>query len=138
MTDTRRLLHSLRLQVRWGDMDALGHVNNAEYLRYFEQSRVEWLAGLGCRTTRTGAGPILAGMTLDYRKPIVYPSEIEIRIYPAKLGNTSFTIASEIVNGRDAGERFAEGEFVIVWLDYDAGKSVRVPDQLRAVLAGQS
>jgi acyl-CoA thioester hydrolase len=138
MTGARRLLHSIRLQVRWGDMDALGHVNNAEYLRYFEQSRVEWLDGLGCGTTRTGAGPILAGMTLNYRKPIVYPSEIEVRIYPAKLGNTSFTIASEIVNGRDAGERFAEGEFVIVWLDYAAGKSVRVPDPLRALLAGQS
>jgi len=132
----RRLLHSLKLQVRWGDMDALGHVNNAEYLRYFEQSRVQWLEGLGYPTNGQGCGPILAKMTVTYLKPVVYPSELEVRIFPARLGNTSFTLASEIVNGRDAAERFTEGEFVIVWLDYAANKSVPVPDKLRALLGG--
>lgn len=134
--DTPRLLHSLRLQVRWGDMDALGHVNNAEYLRYFEQSRVEWLDGLGYRTTGEGTGPILAKATVTYLKPVVYPSEIEVRLYGARVGNTSFVLASDIVNGRDATERFTEGEFVIVWLDYEAGKAVSVPDRLRSLFSG--
>ena len=131
-----RLLHSLKIQVRWGDMDALGHVNNAEYLRYFEQSRVQWLETLGYQTTGKGCGPILATMKVTYLKPVVYPSELEVRLLPARVGNTSFTLASEIVNGRDAAERFTEGEFVIVWLDYEAGKPVPVPDRLRAALAG--
>ena len=132
----RRPLHSLRLQVRWGDMDALGHVNNAEYLRYFEQSRIAWLEALGYPTTGRGTGPILAKVSVTYLKPIVYPSEIEVRLHAARVGNTSFTLASEIVNGRDASERFTEGEFVIVWVDYDAAKPVPIPDALRAVLAG--
>ena len=135
MPDAPRLLHSLKLQVRWGDMDALGHVNNAEYLRYFEQSRVEWLDGLGYRTAGEGAGPILAKMTVTYLKAVVYPSELEVRTYPSKLGNTSFTIASDIVNGRDTTERFAEGEFVIVWFDYPAGRPVPVPDRLRILFS---
>lgn len=133
---TRRLLHSLKLHVRWGDMDALGHVNNAEYLRYFEQSRIEWLEGLGIATTGKGTGPILAKVTVTYLRPIEYPSELEIRLYAAHVGNSSFTLASEIVNGRDASERFTEGEFVTVWVDYEAGKSVPLPGKLRAVLTG--
>ena len=111
-------------------------VTNAEYLRYFEQSRVQWLETLGYQTTGKGCGPILATMKVTYLKPVVYPSELEVRLLPARVGNTSFTLASEIVNGRDAAERFTEGEFVIVWLDYEAGKPVPVPDRLRAALAG--
>jgi acyl-CoA thioester hydrolase len=132
----RRLLHALRMQVRWGDMDALGHVNNAEYLRYFEQSRIAWLETLGIQTTGKGTGPILAKVTVTYLKPIVYPSELEVRLYAAAIGNSSFTLASEIVNGRDAAERFTEGEFVTVWVDYEAAKAVPIPDRLRAILSG--
>jgi acyl-CoA thioester hydrolase len=135
-TAPRRLLHSLRLQVRWGDMDALGHVNNAEYLRYFEQSRIAWLESLGFPTTGRGTGPILATVSVTYLKPVVYPSEIEIRLYAARVGNSSFTLASEIVNGRDAAERFTEGEFVTVWVDYDSSRSVPIPERLRAILTG--
>ena len=131
-----RLLHSLRLQVRWGDMDALGHVNNAEYLRYFEQSRIEWLEGIGYPLSGKGTGPILAKVSVTYLKPIVYPTEMEIRLYAGPVGRTSFTLVSEIVNGRDAAERFTEGEFVTVWVDYEASKSVPIPDRLRAILAG--
>ena len=131
---TPRLLHSLRLQVRWGDMDALGHVNNAEYLRYFEQSRIEWLEGQGYRTNGEGTGPILAKASVTYLKPVVYPNDLEVRLYPARIGNTSFTLASEIVNGRDATERFTEAEFVIVWTDYATARPMRVPDHVRAVL----
>jgi len=131
-----RLLHSLRMQVRWGDMDALGHVNNAEYLRYFEQSRIEWLEGHGYAVAGVGTGPILAKVSVTYLKPVVYPTEIEIRLYAGHVGNSSFTLLSEIVNGRDASERFTTGEFVTVWMDYDAGKSVPVPDRLRAILTG--
>ena len=136
MTDTPRLLHSLRIHVRWGDMDVLGHVNNAEYLRYFEQSRIEWLESLGFPTTGRGTGPILLKAAVTYRKPVVYPSELEVRLYAGKVGNTSFTLASEVVNAHDAGERFTEGEFVIVWLDYAAATPIPVPDRLRAILAG--
>ena len=131
-----RLLHSLRLHVRWGDMDALGHVNNAEYLRYFEQSRIVWLEGLGYPVAGKGSGPILAKVSVTYLRPIVYPSELEIRLYAGHVGNSSFTLVSEIVNGRDASERFTEGEFVTVWVDYDAARSVPIPETLRAILTG--
>ena len=124
-------LHAMRLDVRWGDMDALAHVNNAEYLRYFEQSRVEWLASLGYATAGHGEGPILLKSSITYLKPIVYPCRIEVRLFALRVGRTSFTIASELVNAHEPLERFTEGEFVIVWLDHDAGKPIAVPDSIR-------
>lgn len=130
------MLHSLKMQVRWGDMDALGHVNNAEYLRYFEQSRITWLEGHGYAVAGVGTGPILAKVSVTYLKPVVYPTEIEIRLYAGPVGNSSFTLLSEIVNGRDASERFTEGEFVTVWVDYERAKSVPIPEKIRAILAG--
>ena len=135
-TTPPRLLNGMKCQVRWGDMDAFGHVNNAEYLRYFEQSRISWLEGLGYWTPEKGTGPILAKVSVTYLKPIVYPSELEIRIFAGPVGRSSFTLVSDIVNGRDASECFTTGEFVTVWMDYEAGKSVPVPDGLRAVLTG--
>ena len=131
----RKLLHASRMPVRWGDMDALGHVNNAEYLRYFEQARIDWLEGLGYAVDGKGPqGPILAKVTVTYLRPVVYPSELEIRLYAGHVGNSSFTLAGEIVNARDAAERFTEGEFVTVWLDNAAARSVRFPDRIRAAL----
>jgi acyl-CoA thioester hydrolase len=124
------------MQVRWGDMDALGHVNNAEYLRYFEQSRIAWLEGHGYAVAGVGTGPILAKVSVTYLKPVVYPTEIEIRLYAGHVGNSSFTLLSEIVNGRDASERFTEGEFVTVWVDYERAKSAPIPEKIRAILTG--
>ena len=128
------LLHAMRLPVRWGDMDALGHVNNTEYLRYFEQARIEWLEALGIRVDAKGDGPILLKASVTYLKPVVYPCEIEVRQYAGRVGNTSFTVIAEIVNGRDAAQRFTEGEFVIVWVDYASGRPVPVPDPVRRKL----
>ena len=131
----RKLLHASRMPVRWGDMDALGHVNNAEYLRYFEQARIDWLEGLGYAVDGKGPqGPILAKVTVTYLRPVVYPSELEIRLYAGHVGNSSFTLAGEIVNARDAAERYSQADFVLVWTDYGTTRPVRVPERLRAIL----
>jgi acyl-CoA thioester hydrolase len=132
-TPAGKVLHSFRLPVRWGDMDALGHVNNAEYLRYFEQSRVEWFGTQGVRFTGEGDGPLLLKGTITWLRPIVYPCEIEVRLLAGPVGNTSFRMGGEIVNGRDAAERFTEAEFVLVWTDLATAKPKRVPDRFRAI-----
>lgn len=133
-TDSPRVLHRMSLPVRWGDMDVLGHVNNAEYLRYFEQSRIEWFGTMGILLTGEGDGPVVLKGTITWLRPVVYPCEIEVRLLAGPVGNTSFRVGGEIVNGRDAAERFSEAEFVIVWTDYATARPMRVPDRVRAAL----
>lgn len=128
------LLHAQPIAVRWGDMDALGHVNNIVYLQYFEEGRVAWAGGLGAALDRTRAGMILARATLDYKRPLVWPTAVEVRHYAGPLGQRSFTLTAELVSPGD-GTLWCAGEFVLVWFDYAAGKAVPVPQWLRDVLA---
>ena len=133
MPEPNALLHTMPISVRWGDMDAMGHVNNAAYLTYFEQARFDWWKALGIEVNGSGEGPILAKATVNYLRAITYPCEIEVTVTANRVGGASFTIGGEIVDRADPSQRYADAEFVIVWLDYDSGKTLRVPDALRSL-----
>jgi acyl-CoA thioester hydrolase len=121
--------------VAWGEMDAFGHVNNAVYLRYFESARIAYfeklpaLAELAKRDIR----PILARATVDYRLPLQYPDRVKILGRISKLGNTSFTMSYRVLSQRH-GALAAEGEGVVVLLDYKERTKVSLPAELRAAV----
>jgi acyl-CoA thioester hydrolase len=119
-----------RLEVRFRDCDAMGHVNNAVYLTYLEETRFHhWRAtDLGPRVP----GIILARVEIDYRRPAKFGETIEIRLGVAAVGRTSFTYEYEIV-GADA-QLIASAKTVLVSFDYEAGRPVPIPQELRAVL----
>jgi acyl-CoA thioester hydrolase len=133
-TPARKLIHVEPHTVLWGDMDALGHVNNARYLTYFEHARLAWSNAAGYALNNTSAGMILAKATVNYRKPIVYPARLKIEMYAQGAGRTSF-VQPLIIRDADSGDVYAEGECVIVWFDYVAMKPIGVPDELRKLLS---
>ena len=128
-------LSSMRFPVRWGEMDALGHVNNAEYLRYFEESRTLWGESLGLHLDGKGEGMILLKACITYKKQVSYPANIEITLFAGKIGRTSFHLVNTLTLEGDRAPA-AIGEFVIVWFDYCANNPVVIPTSLRAVLEG--
>ncbi|HEX2828433.1 MAG TPA: thioesterase family protein [Burkholderiales bacterium] len=130
----RKLLHVTRIELRWADMDANAHVNNATYFTYMEQARIEWLNAAGMQNTAEGEGPVVVKTSCTYLAPIGYPETLEVRVYGAAPGRTSFPTWYEI-NGA-AGARYAEGDATMVWTNRASGKSQPVPDALRALLAG--
>ena len=101
MPEPNALLHTMPISVRWGDMDAMGHVNNAAYLTYFEQARFDWWKALGIEVNGSGEGPILAKATVNYLRAITYPCEIEVTVTANRVGGASFTIGGEIVDRTD-------------------------------------
>jgi acyl-CoA thioester hydrolase len=123
--------------MRWGDMDALGHLNNTLYFRFCEEARVRWLEerGWAIRSDVT-VGAILAGTSCQFRVPLVYPCDVRVETYVSKIGNSSFTLSHRMMRNNMPDEVAAEAEAVIVWCDYAAGKSVPLPDDLRAQLTG--
>lgn len=131
MSVERKLVHCTRIPVRWGDMDAYGHLNNTLYFRYFEQARVEWIEGLGFPVrpeAETGAVIIHADCT--FRIPVNYPATVEVRVYAGKPGRTSVMNWYELhVEGDD--RLFAEGSAKIVWMHVQIGKSAPLPDTIR-------
>ena len=129
-------LSSMQFPVRWGEMDALGHVNNASYLRYFEESRILWSESQGMHLDGTGEGMILLKASVTYKKQVSYPANIEVDLFAGDIGRTSFQLVNTLtITGETAPA--AIGEFVIVWFDYRSNKPVQIPSTLRALLEGK-
>lgn len=124
------------IPVAWGEMDALGHVNNIVYFRYFETARMRYLerAGLIDLMVRIGIGPILAKTSCTYRVPIYYPDTLSVGVRVSTIGNTHFNM-DYLVLGERAGSA-ATGDSIVVTFDYGARGKVAVPDEvIRAIEA---
>ena len=130
----KKLIHTIQLQVRWGDMDIFGHVNNANYFRYLEQARISWFETIGAPSGNVGHGPILVAAACNFRIPIVYPATVEVRTYVKSLGRSSIPMYQEIVDANNPSTLYADGESTIVWIDYQRGKSEMLPEELRALI----
>jgi len=127
-----KLVHVEHMTMRWGDMDALGHMNNAVYFRYLEQARISWFESLGVDYGQ-GEGPILGNISCRFRIPILYPAELAISLRASNARNSSFVLTSEITDRSDA-RVYATGEAVMVWIDLAAAKSRPLPDWLREII----
>ena len=127
----RRLLITSRMPVRWGDMDAYGHVNNTVYFRYMEQARVEWIEALGIVVRPGGDGPVIINASCTFLIPMTYPGEVEVRTHVGAIGRSSVQTHVDLCID---GKVYAEGAAKVVWMDTRTGKSVPLPDRVRAVL----
>ena len=131
MFDKKKLVSSDLMKMRWGEMDALGHMNNASYYRYFEEGRVSWFDKISIEYRPGGEGPILGTMTCKFLKPAIYPLDLELKTYVGNPGHSSFVMWQELHLHKKPKNKFAEAEAVMVWIDINEGKSVRIPDWLR-------
>lgn len=129
--------HLEPIRVRWGDVDSMGHVNNAKYFTYCESARMSYFAAIGMDAFRDGGryGPALAAANLSFRRQVRYPADLAVWTRVAKLGRTSFTMDYEILDAA-TGERVADGTGVIVWVDYESGRPEPLPDGLRTAIRG--
>lgn len=130
----RKLVQTSLIPIRWGDMDAYGHVNNTIYFRYMEQARCEWLEALGYKVAPEGHAPVIINASCTFMIPLTYPGTVEVRIFAGHVGRSSVETHYELrVVGDDT--LYSEGASKIVWMDTATGKSVPIPDELRAVVS---
>jgi acyl-CoA thioester hydrolase len=117
-----------RETVRFRDVDALGHVNNAVFLTYLEEARIGFLVPKGAEAS----GMILARVEIDFRAPLRSGDELEIGVRPVGVGTKSFELEYEVRSGSTVA---AEARTVLVSFDYETGRSVEVPQAWREALA---
>lgn len=131
METARKQVYTTHIAIRWGDMDAAGHVNNTVYFRYAEQARIEWMESLGLLSTkRDEITLILVSASCDFRIPLVYPGTVEVRVYLGPLGRSSLRTSFDMrLPGED--RIYAEGTATLVWINRVTGKSVPMPDSMR-------
>ncbi|KWR87164.1 acyl-CoA thioesterase [Cupriavidus sp. IDO] len=130
-------VYTVLMPIRWGDMDAMGHVNNTVYFQYLEQARIEWFASLGRGgKDARGQGPVIINAHMTFLRQLRYPGDIECRVYAGQLGRTSFETRMEIRRTDLPDVVWAEGGAKVVWCDYTQEKSVPVPPEIRAIIEG--
>lgn len=127
-----RPLYELRMPLRWGDHDALNHVNNAAYLGYLQEARVRWIAEQIPDWERAAdSAPIMAAVHANYRRPLKWPADILVQLFCERLGTSSITIAHRIVDADDPSILYLDGNVVMVWIDPASGKSMPLPEAIR-------
>ena len=132
---------TIEIPVLWGDMDNFGHVNNIVYLKWFETARVEVIKkALGLEEVqmdeikeKNGFGPILANFKINYRIPLKYPDKVyaSARVKEGGIGNSSFIIEYLMTSEKNAEAVVADGESVIVIINYREGSKMRIDDEMR-------
>ena len=134
MVDLSAFNRSYPIEVRFGDLDALGHVNNATFLTYIEQARIRYFVEVtGWQGDITSIGLILARAECDFRAPIHYPETVTVHIRTARLGGKSFDLAYALTTSD--GTLVAEAKTVIVCYDYEQDITIPIPDDWRASLS---
>ena len=131
----RNARHLEIIPVRWGDMDTMGHVNNAKYFTYCESARMSYFAAVRMLDHRESElqGPALASATLNFRRQVRYPAVIEVATRVTEIGRSSFKMEYDLfLQGTD--DRVADGTGVIVWVDYGTGKSNPLPEGLKGAI----
>jgi acyl-CoA thioester hydrolase len=126
---------TVEFPIHWGEMDALGHVNNARFFTWFESSRIAFLQAVGISMRPGGVAPILAAAHCDYLEPVVFPVRLVVGARASKLGTTSLTLEHAVWPVGESERLFARGTSVVVLLDYATQKKVPVPDAVRTAIA---
>lgn len=131
MEQAHRLAHVERIPIRWGDMDAMGHVNNTVYFRYMEQARISWFEALIPEEDAWhSTGIVIVNASCNYKRPITYPGTVEVKLLVDPPGGSSVPTFYELRVDADPLP-YADGAAVVVFVNMKTQKPARIPDGIR-------
>lgn len=114
------------VQMRWGDLDALNHLNNAMYFRYLEEARMQMFMRCGRPQDRLG---VLAHVSCDFLRPLLYPADVVISLTLTKVGRTSMAFDTRFERLDEPGTVYAQGHNVIVGTSASTGRPMPWTEQ---------
>jgi acyl-CoA thioester hydrolase len=126
----RKLVHEMIMPIRWGDMDAYGHVNNTVYFRYMEQARVEWITSLGYAVAPGRESMLMLNGFCNFYKQLSYPGELILKTSIGAVGRTSMDVFTSMALSSSPEEEVAIGGATMVWVDLQTNKSAPWPEHI--------
>ena len=133
--EVKKLVFEMRFPVRWGDMDAMGHVNNAMYFRYLESARIDWFTAVGFRPDPQGQGPVIVNAFCNFYRQLEYPGDILVSLYVSDAARTTFETWATIEKLSEPGAVCAAGGATTIWVDFPRQKAVELPDWIRKLVS---
>jgi acyl-CoA thioester hydrolase len=125
----------MTMPIRWGDMDAMGHVNNTVYFRYLEIVRIEWMRSIGCEPDPRGEGPVIVNAFCNFHKQLEFPGEVLATLFVSDPGRSSFESWCTLTRVDDPDTLYASGGATTVWVNFLQQKSAPLPPRMRELFA---
>ena len=134
--EAKKLVFEMIIPIRWGDMDAMNHLNNTVYFRYLETARIDWMCSIGCQPNASGHGPVIVNAFCNFYKQLEYPGDVLTKMYVSDPGRTTFETWGTMERADNPGIICAAGGATTIWVDFPAQKALALPDWLRQIVAG--
>ena len=134
LPEKKKLVFEMTVPIRWGDMDAMGHVNNTAYFLYLETIRIEWMRSIGCQPDPKGEGPVIVNAFCNFYRQLEYPGAVLLKMYASDPGRSTFETWGTMERTDNPGVIHAAGGATTVWVDFPAQKSKPLPDWLRKIV----
>ncbi len=130
----KKFVHEMVIPIRWGDMDAMGHVNNTLYFRYMEVVRLDWIFSRSPSDPLQHEGPVIINAFCNFLRQLTFPGDAKVTMHVANPGRSSFETYHTIERCDEPGVVYAEGGAKTVWSDYERKVAKPLPDWFRAHL----
>ena len=131
----KKLVYECVIPIRWGDMDAMAHLNNASYFRFMETARIDWFQSIGRMPDPTGEGIVIVNAFCNFYRQFEYPGAALLRMFASDPARTTFETWVTMAR-TDAPETIcAAGGATTIWVDYPTQKAKALPDWLRELVS---
>ena len=134
LPERKKFVHEVRIPIRWGDMDAMNHVNNATYFRYLESCRIDWMHSIGAGPDPRGQGPVIVNAFCNFYRQMQYPGEVLVKMYVSDPGRTTFESWGTMERSDQPGVIDAAGGATMIWVDFISNKAAPLPPWLREIV----
>jgi len=134
LPERRKLLFERVVPIRWGDMDAMGHLNNASYFRYMETCRIDWMHAIGCMLRPDGEGLVIVNAFCNFYRQLEYPGDVLVRMFSSDPARTTFETWVTMERTDEPGRVCAAGGATTIWVDFPLQKAKTLPDWVRAIV----
>ena len=132
--EVKKLVFEMQIPIRWGDMDAMNHVNNTSYFRYMETCRIDWMRSIGCQPDPQGEGPVIVNAFCNFYRQLEYPGDVLIKMYASDPGRSTFETWATMARTDQPEVIYAAGGATTIWVNFPAQKAKTLPDWLRAIV----
>ena len=133
--EKKKLVYEMVMPIRWGDMDAMNHLNNASYFRFLETCRIDWFHSINAIPKAGGTGPIIVNAFCNFYTQLQYPGDVRIKMYVSDPGRTTFESWATLERADEPGVIYAAGGATTIWVDFPSQKAATMPDWLRAIVS---
>lgn len=133
--EIKKLVYEMLIPIRWGDMDAMKHLNNASYFRFMETCRIDWMHSIKAIPKVDGAGPIIVNAFCNFYRQLEYPGDVRIKMYVSDPGRTTFESWATMERADHPGVIYAAGGATTIWVDFPTQKAIELPDWMRQIVS---